>query len=97
MEVAIELSKIFGPMGFLMFMMWRFQNDTIPRLTRESHEAQKRQRQDFRDEAALQRQDFREMSAQQRADFERMMKREQDLNAENTAKIVDAIGRAPAT
>ncbi len=61
-DVAFELIKVFGPMGFIMWLMWHTTARTIPALVDA-----------FKMSLELQRADFKQINAQQRADFERMM------------------------
>lgn len=79
-EWALQLVESLGPIGFIMFLVWNFQHKTIPRLASENRAAQEQQRQDFRG-----------MFSQQRDDFERILNREQEVHAEQTQVIVDAV------
>ena len=63
-DVAFELIKVFGPMGFIMWLSWHTTTRTIPALVDA-----------FKESLKCQRADFREINTQQRADFERMMSR----------------------
>lgn len=63
-DVAFELIKVFGPMGFIMWLMWHTTTRTIPALV-----------ENFETSLESQRADFKEINAQQRDDFERMMSR----------------------
>lgn len=64
-------------MGFVMWLVWRTTNHTIPRLAMSFEQAVERQRQDFK-----------EMIQQQRNDFERMMVREQEIHQEHVDRLV---------
>lgn len=78
--LVTQLISAFGPFGFVMWLVWRTTNHTIPRLA-----------QSF--EAALDRQraEFREYLQQQRADFERMIVREQQVHQEHVDRMIELI------
>jgi len=79
MDAALltQLISARGPTGFVMWLVWRTTNHTIPRLAKA-----------FEDASDRQRQDFREMLQQQRSDFERILDREQLLHKEQTDKLL---------
>ncbi len=79
-DVVVELVKLFGPMGFIMWIVWRTTNHTIPRLAKS-----------FEDALDRQRADFKEMIERQRADFKEMIAREQQTHENQTDRIITAI------
>ncbi len=84
-DVAFELIKVFGPMGFIMWLMWHNTTRTIPALVAE-----------FKLSLETQRADFKEINAQQRADFARMMDRGQvaDVAKPPTGNVESAASSA---
>ena len=88
---VIELIKLLGPMGFIMYLVWKFQHHTIPRLASENHAAQKQQREDFKDILKQQLQKFDEMQRTQQEFFQRIIEREQSVHENQTREIVSAV------
>ncbi len=79
-DIALQLIESLGPLGFIMWLVYRFQNFTIPRIVAENHAAQ-----------AQQRNDFKEMFDLQRADFKTIIEREQEVHKDQTDRIIKAI------
>lgn len=79
-ELVTQLISAFGPMGFVMWLVWRTTNHTIPRLAQSFEAAIERQRQDFGS-----------MIQQQRMDFERMILREQEIHKEHVDRLVGLV------
>lgn len=88
---VVELIKALGPMGFIMWMVWRFQSHTIPRLAKDNRDAQARQREDFKDILANQLAKFDEMQRAQMDFFRQVIEREQAVHERQTSEIVEAI------
>lgn len=80
-EVMTQLIAALGPMGFVMWLVWRTTNHTIPRLAKSFEEAADRQRKEFK-----------EMFQQQRNDFDRILRREQEISQRHVDAMVKAIG-----
>lgn len=78
--VLTQLVGALGPVGFVMWMVWRNTNYTIPRLAKSFENATDRQRQDFK-----------EMFNQQRGDFERILTRQQEIHESQSTKAIEAI------
>ena len=79
-ELLTQLVSALGPMGFVMWLVWRTTNHTIPRLAQAFEEAIERQRTDFK-----------AMMKEQRDDLHRFLEREQDTHMKQTDKMVKAI------
>ena len=79
-EWALSLMQLFGPMGFIMYITWRFQHHTIPRLVAENHAAMHQARNDFR-----------EILANQREDFKATIEREQAVHEPQTDMIIQRL------
>ncbi len=79
-EWALSLMQLFGPMGFIMYLVWKFQHHTIPRLVADNHAAQLQARADFRETLAHQREDFRAI-----------VEREQAIHEQQTDKIIQRL------
>ena len=79
-QFAVEMFKLFGPMGFIMWLVVRTTNYTIPRLAKSFENAIDRQRADFKG-----------MFETQREDFKSIISREQDTHEKQTDRIISAI------
>ena len=79
-EVLTQLISALGPMGFVMWLVWRTTHHTIPRLAKS-----------FEDASDRQREDFKEMFNLQRHDFERILQREQEIRQIQIDAIMTAI------
>lgn len=90
-DMALELIKLLGPMGFIMWMVWRFQNHTIPRLAEENSRAQERQRSDFKEILGDQITKFDQMQKTQMEFFRVILTREQEVHTKQTQEIVDSV------
>jgi hypothetical protein len=90
-EYAVELMKLFGPMGFIMWLVWRTTNHTIPRLANAFETAVGRLQESYIDQSDKQRADFKEVIQQQRSDFREIIEREQEAHAKQTDRLVEAI------
>jgi hypothetical protein len=58
-DLMVQLVSALGPMGFVMWLVWRTTNHTIPRLAKNFEEALDRERADFKSIITDQREDFR--------------------------------------
>ena len=79
-DMALQFVQLFGPFGFIMYIVWRFQNHTIPRLAEDNRLAQ-----------AQQRADFKELLKEQRDFFRENLKREQEIHSRQIQEMVGAI------
>jgi hypothetical protein len=78
LDVMTQLVSALGPMGFVMWLVWRTTNHTIPRLAKS-----------FEDAIDRQRGEFRETLTEQRADFMSSIDRERQV----CAKLSEAIDK----
>jgi len=89
--IVLDLIKLLGPMGFIMYLVWKFQHHTIPRLAAENHAAQARQREDFKEILQQQLAKFDEMQRAQMDFFQRVIEREQSVHETQTREIVASV------
>ncbi len=75
-----ELIKVLGPIGFILWLVHRTTTHTVPRLAKESMEAQERARQDFK-----------EMLTHQRETFLSEIQREREVYREHLDRIIETI------
>lgn len=88
---AMSLVQLFGPMGFIMYLVWRFQNHTIPRLAAENHDALARQRDDFKGILINAVDRFEKQALEQREFFHATLKREQEFHEKLNRELVDTV------
>jgi hypothetical protein len=80
LDLLTSLVSALGPMGFVMWLVYRTTNHTIPRLAKNFEEALDRQRMDFK-----------EIISNQRADFARELERERDISKDQMARVFKSI------
>ena len=68
-----QLISALGPMGFVMWLVWRTTNHTIPRLAKDFESAMDRERSDFKEALAEQRTDFMRALEREREVFSKMV------------------------
>jgi len=79
LDLLTQLVAALGPMGFVMWLVWRTTNHTIPRLAKSFEEGVDRQRLDFR-----------QMMTEQRADFMRELALERELRERQMDRFASA-------
>lgn len=82
LDLMTQLVSALGPMGFVMWLVYRTTHYTIPRLAKGFEEAIDRQRNDFK-----------EIVAEQRQDFLREMGREREVHTEQMDRLASAVER----
>jgi hypothetical protein len=97
-DMFMQLAGNVGAMAFILWLVWRTQNYTIPRLVKDFKEGIEKSRQEFKESLDKQRNDFKEVTANARTDFLDQMKEqriaakeERDKDREQTAKIIQAL------
>lgn len=78
--ILTDLVSALGPMGFVMWLVWRTTHHTIPRLAKS-----------FEDAIDRQRADFKEMAMHQRQDFAREMDRERAVHSAQMDRLATAV------
>ena len=71
--LIVELVSQLGSLGFILWLVWRTTNHTIPRLAESFERNLREAREDFKEMLRQERQDFREMSEKEREFFSRQM------------------------
>lgn len=82
LDLMTQLVSALGPMGFVMWLVYRTTNHTIPRLAKS-----------FEDAGDRQRSDFKEALGDQRDAFSREMERERQVHAEHMGRLASAVER----
>jgi hypothetical protein len=73
MSFVVELVSQLGSMGFILWLVWRTTNHTIPRLAKSFEDSTKEARNDFKEILALERGAFLEALKSERAFFEKQI------------------------
>lgn len=82
LDLMTQLVSALGPMGFVMWLVYRTTNHTIPRLAKS-----------FEDAGDRQRSDFKEALNDQRDAFSREMERERQVHTEQMGRLASAVER----
>lgn len=82
LDLLSQLISALGPMGFVMWLVWRTTNHTIPALAKS-----------FEDSVERQRADFRASLTEQRADFLAALERERQMCSKLMDKLSDKTDR----
>ena len=89
----INLFSNLGALTFILWLVWRTTNYTIPRLAKSFEDGLEKARVEYRDTLAQQRFDFREILCEQRDFFASRI----DSEASKTDKIIEALKEFKAT
>ena len=76
----VELIKVLGPMGFILWLVHRVTTHTMPRLAQSYLESEEKARQDFK-----------EMLSHQREAFTEEMHREREVHGQYVERIISAL------
>jgi len=85
LDMLSQLISALGPMGFVMWLVWRTTNHTIPRLAKG-----------FEDAIERQRIDFKESLKEMREGFFREMDRERETHTRRVDRFADAVEKLAA-
>ena len=83
----INLFSNLGALTFILWLVWRTTNHTIPRLAKSFEDGLEKARQEYREVLAQQRQDFRDILGEQRDFFADRIESEET----KTHKIIEAL------
>jgi hypothetical protein len=89
----MDLAGNVGSLGFILWLVWRTTNHTIPRLARDFKEGLDKQRSDFKDTSAMARTDFLSQLAEQRTNFKDQLERERELNRKQVDQFLNAVSK----
>jgi hypothetical protein len=84
-EILTQLVSALGPMGFVMWLVWRTTHHTIPRLAKS-----------FEDATDRQRVDFKEIMHDQRQSFQQEMEHEREAHTKQMDRLAEAIEKLAA-
>lgn len=87
----ISLLSDLGAMAFVLWLVWRTTNHTIPRLAEKFEEGIEKQRQDFKAQSEKERSDFAALLAEQRTFFSAQIEREREFSCRQTDSIVETL------
>ena len=73
MSFIVELISQLGSMGFILWLVWRTTNHTIPRLAETFERGVREARADFKEILAQERQDFLHALGHEREFFEKQI------------------------
>jgi hypothetical protein len=79
-EFYLNLVSNAPSLGFILWLVWRMNNHTIPRLVADFKEGIDKQRSDYKEISLIARADFLSQLAEQRSSFKDQLERERELN-----------------